>query len=319
MHRIIYPLRHLAPHYSQHQFIAAQQTNIGEHFDWAITHSLNKVEACQVFGNWKRDNTAWCFSLDDDILQIPPWNPVCVDADHRGLWHLYRDAADAILCSTEPIAESLKRPNKTVVAKNLIEVGGYGVSSVSPVEESIRILWAGSKTHAGDIAVIDDALCELLAKYGTKKLDVIFVGDAPRKLLRNYVDGGVTFQQGVFSSQYAAFMGTVRPHIVLAPLATVPFNLSKSNIRVLEGWSLNAAVVATPFGEYNVIEDGVDGLFARTTEEWISQIEKLILDEKLRQNIAANGYVRVKRQWDWRNPACLGEWHNYIVKLESLR
>lgn len=262
----------------------------------------------------------WCWSLDDDYLSIPDWNGCQISESDKGLWYLYRECAQHILVSTDAIADQINKPNKVLVAHNLMDVDAYYVSTPAPKvsDKPITIGWSGSSTHSGDLAIIDDAVCEIVNKYGPDKVDFVFVGDSPRRAVRDFANIGVTSQGAVSQEIYPKLMRAMHPHIMLAPLRDVQFNLSKSNIRILEGWALASAVISSPVGEYKIIDDDVDGLYATTTEDWVTQMSKLIDDEQLRLQLAINGRTRVE-QYNWRNPMARNEWRTVINKLADYK
>jgi glycosyltransferase involved in cell wall biosynthesis len=47
----------------------------------------------------------------------------------------------------------------------------------------------------------------------------------------------------------------------------------------------------------DIVEHGVTGLLARTTEEWITQIEALLNDPSLGHRLASCALVRIRRHY----------------------
>ena len=67
---------------------------------------------------------------------------------------------------------------------------------------------------------------------------------------------------------------------------------------------------------YNsVVEDNVDGFLAKTDEEWISNIEKLISDENLRKNIRDNALNKVLNDYLIKDRVKL--WDDILLKLHG--
>jgi glycosyltransferase involved in cell wall biosynthesis len=59
-----------------------------------------------------------------------------------------------------------------------------------------------------------------------------------------------------------------------------------------------AAVVASPRGQcVELIHDGVNGMLANSTAEWIEKLELLITDHALRKRIAAAGLETARRDY----------------------
>jgi glycosyltransferase involved in cell wall biosynthesis len=314
-HRLLYPFRHCDADLGDWDF----ELCLGDPrrpFNVYATHGLTNYANFKYLTKWKMESGGiWAWSLDDDFLTVDDSNPCKPTDDELLNWHLSRDLADAILCSTPALAASVAHPDKTLVARNLIDVASYGVPDPAPDRDTVRVLWAGSRTHDRDLALLVDPLDAVLSRW-RGKVDVVFMGSAPGKLLQKWLGDGVHFEKGVGFEQYAKVLRQVRPDIVLAPLADTVFNRSKSNIRVLEGWSLAAAVVASPVGEYGVVRDGVDGLSATTPAEWYDRIDRLIADADYRRSLARTGRDRVAAEWDWANPRCRTEWVAAFREIE---
>lgn len=286
-------------------------------YHYYLNHGLLNPKLLPEVGKFKRKGGKWLWSLDDDFLTIPDSNPAKLDDLGVDLWYLHRDLADVILCSTHALADTLDRPEKTLVAPNLFPVADYGTVSHPDAHSGkpLRILWAGTKTHHDDLIQIEEPVSEILKRY-PGRVEFIFVGYAPGGLLKRWLNKGVYFDKGVELALYPDLLRRIAPHVVLAPLDDNAFNRSKSNIRVLEGWSLAAAVVASPVGEYRVVRDGVDGLRAGSGAEWYQAMEKLILNPRLRTDLALAGRNRVE-DYNWASHSARARWRTVIQELQS--
>jgi len=92
-----------------------------------------------------------------------------------------------------------------------------------------------------------------------------------------------------------------------------------SNIRCTEAWSLAAALVASPVGEYRLIEDGSDGFLCETQADWELVLSQLVRDSDLRTEVAAKGRQRVAAEWDWANADCrLRHWGDCCERINNL-
>jgi len=260
------------------------------------------------------------WSLDDDFLTIPDWNPAKMTEDGRAMWTLMRSQADAIMCSTDHLATKFDpywnagfNSGKPVFScPNLLDLDKFPVPKweadnngfvETDIKFPIRIMWSGGITHKGDLEFLTPALDKLLRKYGSQKIAVIFQGSTPppSQLTRDWLHRGVLWQPGVPFAQYRKITNSIEPHVWLAPLADIEFNKSKSNLRVMEGWALNSLVVASPVGEYNCIRHGEDGLLAKDNSEeaWFEVLERAVLDHENRIQMAAQGRSRIRATCDW--------------------
>ncbi|HEM3212265.1 TPA: glycosyltransferase, partial [Streptococcus suis NT77] len=78
--------------------------------------------------------------------------------------------------------------------------------------------------------------------------------------------------------------------INLAPLVTTTFNEAKSEIKWIEAAAVKVVTVASNLGAFEeMIQDGVTGVLA-DDNEWESKLERLILEQDLREQIAENAF-----------------------------
>jgi glycosyltransferase involved in cell wall biosynthesis len=84
--------------------------------------------------------------------------------------------------------------------------------------------------------------------------------------------------------------------IGIVPLNDIPFNYAKSNIKGLEYAAANIPFVASDVPEYRLLhEDGV-GHIARTPEEWVNQMEHLLVFQTRKQE-ADRAHKTVVDNW----------------------
>lgn len=294
-----------------------------ERYDVYGIHGLVLPDSMTRFGVWKWRGSKCLWSVDDDWLSVPDWNPAKPHPDVMGQYGLCLEASDFILASTPHLADTFKgrHANKVLVAPNLMDLGQYPTRGPQPwpKDEKLRIVWAGGPTHARDVDVVVPALQRILDKYGNT-VEVIFFGQSPPpKLNASHLHKGVYWHPAIALNQYwTTLCHYLRPHVWLAPLAEVPFNRSKSAIRVYEGWCLSAAVLATPWGEYTTVRDGEDGFLCRDPEDWEQRLEELILDNDMREGMARAGRLRAERECDWNNPDCRRPWAEALSKIAGI-
>ena len=94
---------------------------------------------------------------------------------------------------------------------------------------------------------------------------------------------------------YAAHLKTLTVDLAVVPLEIMPFNRAKSPVKWLEYSACKIPGIFTNIEAYNqIVEHGKTGwLVPNTTEAWFNALEKLILDDGLRQSIAENAHKTV--------------------------
>jgi glycosyltransferase involved in cell wall biosynthesis len=316
-HRIVCPFRWLGEEEEFINYDIDLSVNDPIHeYNYYLTHGSSPISLFPDIANWKRKGGTWILSLDDDYYNVPDWSPACLNQQQLDTYYLNVEFADLIISSTPHLTKQIGKENITLTAPNLTQVDDYLTNSPAPVGDGpLRILWSGSTTHSGDLEIIEDAISEVLKKWTWPKVEFIFVGYCPNKLIKKHLYKGVHFENGVGLGLYPQVLHKIKPHITLAPLADITFNHSKSAIRIQEGWALASAVVSSPVGEYDLIRNSVDGLKAKTKEEWVDCLNSLISNRELREYVATNGRKRVAEEYSWENPACREPWRKVVREL----
>jgi len=125
-------------------------------------------------------------------------------------------------------------------------------------------------------------------------------GDVFIKLWSYDMDGVYKVPFVPFDSFYVV-LSQLDAYIGLAPLTTLPFNKSKSNLKFLEYSYQGIATVASDFGPYaGTIEDGETGLLVRDNRDWYNAIRNLIDDEAEHDRLVKNAKKFVENHYDIR-------------------
>lgn len=226
------------------------------------------------------------FELDDLITDIPAdnsthdWAQQC----QPHIEELLKKCV-AITVSTEELGIKLSCYNEHVyVLPNLIDLTLWrkqAPRSCGPVV----IGYAGTMTHASDIALLEPVLERLSAKYGNN-VAFTFMGCATERLSKL-----AGFQFIPFELSFEAYAKKLQDtpfDIMLAPLEDNVFNRCKSNIKWLEYSSCGIAGVYADLPPYNTsVKQGETGLLVgNDAEQWFQAICLLIEQPALRRKIA---------------------------------
>ncbi len=317
-HRCLLPFRYLSKDQTQHQWVLGTEDS-GCDIDCCWLYGCRPFDTLVELDRLKREGVKVIWTVDDLYFEFPEWRKRRPTEEQIAFCRLAPSVADLCVYSTPYLAQQHPQPQKAVVAPNLIEVASYGVTEPASADGPVRVLWAGANGHQGDLQVVDEALCRLREEFSPDQLELHFTGALPNRLGRDYWGKGVRLHKYIELALYPHLLNQIRPHICLAPLSDCPFNYAKSNIRILEAWSLAAAVVASPVGEYNLIEDGEDGFLCADTEDWSLVLSQLVREPELRTAVAAKGRQRVVAEWDWANSDCrLRHWGECCERINNL-
>lgn len=321
-HRALQPVRFCYEELREQGIQLSVGSEMSAGVDWIVFHSLPANSGVlHDLLRLKRQGVKLCWSLDDDLAAIPDWNPAKIGEDGMVVFDIMGQAADAVIVSTERLAEVVYdaiHPTPTAppyvtpiyTCPNLLDLSTFPESEFdgagfadTTVQWPIRFVWTGSATHKGDVAVVEDALIRLLDKHGKGVVAVVFAGSQPPpELMRKHLNLGLISCPQVPFNQYRRFANSLDADVWLAPLADIPFNLSKSHLRVMEGWALGSCVVASGVGEYNRIRNGEDGFLIQDNDaaNWFYYLDRLVTDHQPRVQMAANGRARARAECDWR-------------------
>lgn len=239
------------------------------------------------------------FDIDDRLDAIPDWNQAGAfyhtdkkQGDIRDIIAL----ADVVTTSTKTLKASLDKVAKDVrVLPNMVPAMLWPAAH-PPDPKLTRILWAGSRSHAGDLAMVAPALLDVLKVHAGKVRLTIFGEQIPEALMpvREFVDAKLP----VDFEDYADALAEIGADFGIAPLVDNDFNRSKSAVKALEYGNAAYPMLLSPVGEYpEVVEAGLDaGIVADSG--WKTAIEYMIAmprEERIAQGKACRKWVAENR------------------------
>jgi glycosyltransferase involved in cell wall biosynthesis len=86
--------------------------------------------------------------------------------------------------------------------------------------------------------------------------------------------------------------------IGVMPLLDDPWSWGKCGLKILQYYGVGIPVVCTPVGiNRDVVQNGLNGFWAMTNEEWIEKLSALIEDPSLRQKMGLQGRELVRKSY----------------------
>jgi glycosyltransferase involved in cell wall biosynthesis len=86
--------------------------------------------------------------------------------------------------------------------------------------------------------------------------------------------------------------------IGVMPLLNDPWSWGKCGLKILQYYGVGVPVVCTPVGvNRDVVQNGVNGFWAMTNDEWIGKLSALIEDTSLRQKMGRQGRELVRESY----------------------
>lgn len=205
---------------------------------------------------------------------------------------------DAVTVSTKWLGERYGKYAKRIeVIPNMMPVNDW-FQAERPARAqhmlrlpSFRVLWAGSPSHWGDLKVVGEALSLFARRHSDVKL--VFFGREPVGL--DVPREQVEVHEFVDFSVYPQKLAEMDADVAIAPIADVPFNYAKSNVKILEYWATGYPVVASSVGPYlDTIKNWVNGALCVTENDWVESLDALYGNKGLRNDLRRAGLEAVQ-------------------------
>ena len=151
---------------------------------------------------------------------------------------------------------------------------------------------SGSRAHDHDLAIVAPALAQVLAAHDNVRLRLFGPLALPPQLARftERVERFPLLPAGEFLWEMA------HCDVAIAPLADVPFNRYKSQVKYLEAGLLRLPFVASPTVYANYVIPGRTGLIADDQQEWQEALTALVGNPQLRRDMGEAAAEHVQ-QW----------------------
>lgn len=239
----------------------------------------------------KKNGTKLIYEIDDDLFNVPKWNPASEVLGKKAVQDnikYFLSNVHAIFTTTEHLKQ-LYSPycERVYVLPNSVD---FDIIHKPPRNSAKKVIcWQGSQSHDRDVSLMMPALKELV-----KRQDVFIKmwqikTDIPEIYQVPYVQFADFYQM---FSQLDGYLG-------LAPLTTVFFNKSKSNLKWLEYTVHGMATIASKVGPYaDSIEHEKTGLLIEDNHDWLDAINYLLDNPEKHAELVKNATAVVKEKYD---------------------
>ena len=264
-----------------------------------------------TIGKAAREAGRYCVMyLDDDLLNVPS----------KGIW-TYKNALKEclhwcnLLWSSNPNIlkkYSIFMQEPKCVQEKVFELIDELLPANQDTDE-IRIVYAGSPSHASGLQrYIVPALNDICKKYNN--VNVTFIGlqedDLNKvKFKAEYVSWFQNYKN------YKKFILENRYHIGLAVVPDTEFSRCKFYNKFLEYGKMGVMGIYSDCEPYRfVVRNGVNGLLSKNyPQDWEQNIEKAIVDQKMRKDCISNAQEYIKREFNMDEVL-----HKLMIKIPEL-
>jgi glycosyltransferase involved in cell wall biosynthesis len=215
-----------------------------------------------------------------------PLNRLTVDSQVRDLM---RDAKLVLAGNKWLESEAVAAGGTAVHFPTVVDTDRYVVGSPQP--DRFRIGWIGSASTTPYL----EPVAKLLNEF--RNAEVVLVGADPERV-------------SIPNAQYRQWkLDTEVREIrhfsagIMPSLKHEPWDLGKCGLKALQYMASGVPCVATPFGvAKEIIQDGVNGLFADSVEEWIGALERL-RTKRLREEMGQTARALVEQRYALKHAA----------------
>lgn len=296
-----------------------------EWVDILVVQRLGESWAVDMVDYAKANGSKIVYDIDDYIESIPEWNPAQRYL-HKGNKRYENiktilKKADVVTTTTGFLRDwILGEENQEPYNKNVVILPNCQfLSRIRKEQEkcinrwekrkdTVRIVWHGSKHHAGDLSLITIPMIHILENFenvefvifGTPSLE--FISTLPSKKIFLF---GETLYDWFYRSLYM-----INGDIALCPLLDIEFNYGKSNIKIAESAINGMVSVASDIITFqDLVKNGEEGHLVDNKEiSWIAAISDLIkhqekrktMQRKIEEKIEKN-YNLNKKIFEWEN------------------
>lgn len=273
-----------------------------------VVQRLSSQQNLKAIALMKQHNLKVIYDLDDDIWSVPTYNPIFSKMKNWILgFEVCARMADLITVSTEHLRLMVKKG----LGKNCppVEVVENAVDHdwFRPIPSQYRkkrdgkivVGWAGTNTHTGDIDRVLTLMPQILSE--NPNVDFEIVGHEIPPALQAFGER-VRERYFVPIAEFASNWAGWQWDVSLAPVAENAFNLSKSNIKMLEAAAVSIPCVASDFGEYRKFATHSrllkKSVLCDSSKDWKNRITALVRDEPFRKMVGAEMLSVSQKHYD---------------------
>lgn len=199
--------------------------------------------------------------------------------------------ADAVTVGNGYLRDYARSYNPNVaIVPTTIDLKQYAVQPELPDDAPFTVLWSGSTPTLVHFETARPALEALAARR--RVVVKVICNKPPERPIAGAENVFVPWSP----TGEAEAIGAC--HVGIMPLPNDDFSRGKCGLKALQYMATGRVAIAAPVGmNRDLIEHGVSGMLASTTDEWIAALDKLAEDPALRRRLGDEGRRTVEREF----------------------
>jgi O-antigen biosynthesis protein len=285
-YRILQPAKALYESHPLHiinSFVYASPQQIIENdIKHVIVQRHSEPKMVERLAEYKSLGLTLVHDLDDLLWQVPPTNPYhrYFKGENKKALHSALQMVDHVSVSTQPLAVEVRKFTRqpSIILPNYVSRSHYQPPKERQ-QEKLRVGWAGSPTHVGDLGLIRTLVTSTLNEY-----QWVFMGYCPEEWKSQ-----IEFHNYVDIKCYMDKLKELNLDAVVIPLENNLFNEAKSYIKLLEFASIGVPCITTDIYPY---KDNPNPIFPNNNKAWrkYNQVLDSWKDEQERMKAATLAY-----------------------------
>ena len=199
--------------------------------------------------------------------------------------------ADLVFVGNTYLSQYALSYNKNVkVVPTTIDTGVYKKININKKDNRICIGWTGSLTTIKHLQIAVTFLKKIKEKYQDKVYFKV-ISDIP------FISNEIEFEHCKWSKEKEV-EDLSEIDIGIMPLPNDDWAKGKCGFKGLQYMALEIPAIMSPVGVNNdIIEDGVNGFLAKTDNEWVEKLSKLIESKEKREELGLMGKKTVEEKY----------------------
>ena len=199
-------------------------------------------------------------------------------------------ASDYVIAGNSFLMEQTARfTDRVIVIPTAIDLTRYVLKDYGAAKDVVNIGWIGDHGSIHYLERMRPVFEELGQKYPQIRLEIIcdtFFDCDHIKVVKKMWSNDTEIDD------------LRNLDIGVMPLLDDPWSWGKCGLKILQYYGVGVAAVCTPVGvNKDVVEDGVNGFWAMTHDEWVTRLSTLIEDAELRKMMGLRGRELVMKSF----------------------
>ena len=238
----------------------------------------------------KRKHIKIIYDFDDAVMFKSPVNGGGKSFKRERTFARMVRYSDQVIAGNQYLKSQALPYNKNIIIlPTAIDTSKYTMKDYRRSKEKITIGWIGSKSSLPFLKELTPAFDYIVSQYKSVELKIICNVFFDCKTMP------VIKKTWALEDENSDLQDI---DIGLAPLPNHEWTKGKCATKLLQCLSIGIPVVCSPVGVHNeIIQEGVNGVFAASIEAWIEKIALLIKDKALRESIGLEGKKTVESHY----------------------